>query len=99
MDPARLKLRVGTPVEQVELADGCAAEAIDHECDVITSPEREITGNRLDEFVELAFDPRGDDLLQQGGDGKWRLLVGRGMTPADQPEGLPVAFSLIATKV
>ena len=45
-------MRVGTPVEQVELADGCAAEAIDHECDVITSPEREITGNRLDEFVD-----------------------------------------------
>jgi SAM-dependent methyltransferase len=55
--------------------------------------------DRLDEFVELAFDPRGDDLLQQGDDGQWRLLVGRGVTPADQPEGLPVAFSLIATKV
>ena len=55
--------------------------------------------DRLDEFVEIAFDPRGDDLLQQGDDGLWRLLLGRGVNPGDQPEGLPVAFTVIATKV
>ena len=54
--------------------------------------------DRLDEQVELDFDPRGDGLLQQSDDGKWRLRLGRGRNPGDQPEGLPVAFSLIATK-
>jgi len=55
--------------------------------------------DRLDEFVEMAFDPRGDELLQQGEDGLWRLLLGRGANPEDPPEGLPVAFTVIATKV
>jgi len=55
--------------------------------------------DRLDEFVEIAFDPRGDELLQQGEDGLWRLLLGRGANPEDPPEGLPVAFTVIATKV
>ena len=55
--------------------------------------------DRLDEYVEIAFDPRGDDLLQQGEDGLWRLLIGRGVNPEDAPEGLPVAFTVIATKV
>ena len=55
--------------------------------------------DQLDEYVEIAFDPRGDDLLQQGEDGLWRLLLGRGPNPEDAPEGLPVAFTVIATKV
>ena len=55
--------------------------------------------DRLDEQVELEFNPRGDDLLQQDADGKWRLRLGRGVNPEDPGEPLPVAFSLIATKV
>jgi SAM-dependent methyltransferase len=54
--------------------------------------------NRLDEQVELDFNPRGDDMLERDEDGRWRLRLGRGRNPSDAAEPMPIAFSLIATK-
>ena len=52
----------------------------------------------LEEHVASEINPRGDDVLQQGDDGLWRLLVGRGTDEADAPEPMPVYLTFIATK-
>jgi len=54
--------------------------------------------DRLDEHVESDINPRGDDVLQRGHDGRYRLLVGRGRDHGDAPEPMPVYLTLIATK-
>jgi len=53
----------------------------------------------LDEHVEIAFNPRGDDLLTRGDDGLYRILVGRGTNPGEPPQPMPVAFTFLARKV
>ncbi len=54
--------------------------------------------DRLEEHVVSEINPRGDDVLQQGEDGLWRLLVGRGKDEGDAPEPMPVYLTLIATR-
>ena len=51
----------------------------------------------LEEHVASEINPRGDDVLQQGDDGLWRLLVGRGTDEADAPEPMPVYLTLLTT--
>jgi SAM-dependent methyltransferase len=53
----------------------------------------------LEEHVTSEINPRGDDVLQQGDDGLWRLLVGRGKDEGDAPEPLPVFLTLLTTKL
>jgi SAM-dependent methyltransferase len=53
----------------------------------------------LEEHVASEINPRGDDVLQQGDDGLWRLLVGRGKGDGDAPEPLPVFLTLLTTKL
>lgn len=52
----------------------------------------------LDEHTAIEINPRGDDVLQRGDDGRYRLLLGRGTNPGDPPEALPVFFTLLTTK-
>jgi len=54
--------------------------------------------DRLDEHVTSDINPRGDDVLQRGEDGRYRLLVGRGRTTRDAPEPMPVYLTFLATK-
>jgi SAM-dependent methyltransferase len=53
---------------------------------------------RLDEHLESDINPRGDDVLQRGDDGRYRLLLGRGRVDGDVPEPMPVYLTFIATK-
>ncbi|HET7901102.1 MAG TPA: class I SAM-dependent methyltransferase [Candidatus Nanopelagicales bacterium] len=52
----------------------------------------------LDEHVTSDINPRGDDVLQRGDDGLWRLLVGRGKEEGSLPQPMPVYLTFIATK-
>jgi SAM-dependent methyltransferase len=52
----------------------------------------------LEEHVASEINPRGDDVLQRGDDGLWRLLIGRGKNEGDAPEPLPVYLTLLTTK-
>jgi SAM-dependent methyltransferase len=52
----------------------------------------------LDEHTAIEINPRGDDVLQRGEDGLYRLLLGRGTNPGDAPQPLPVFLTLITTK-
>jgi SAM-dependent methyltransferase len=54
--------------------------------------------DRLDEHVESDINPRGDDVLQRGDDGRYRLLVGRGRLDGDAPEPMPVYLTFLASK-
>jgi len=67
--------------------------------DIVTSAVR--AGLRVDvleEHVASEINPRGDTTLQQGEDGLWRLLIGRGAEPGSAPEPLPVYLTFLATK-
>lgn len=58
-------------------------------------------GMRIDllvEHTEIEINPRGDDVLQRGDDGLYRLLLGRGTNPGDAPQPLPVFLTLLTTK-
>lgn len=52
----------------------------------------------LDEHTAIEINPRGDDVLQRGEDGLYRLLLGRGTKAGDDPQPLPVFLTLITTK-
>ncbi len=52
----------------------------------------------VEEHTAIEINPRGDDVLQQGSDGMFRLLIGRGSNPGDAPQPLPVMFTLLATR-
>jgi SAM-dependent methyltransferase len=52
----------------------------------------------LEEHVASEINPRGDDVLQQGDDGLWRLLIGRGRNEGDLPQPMPVYLTLLTTK-
>ena len=68
--------------------------------DIVSGAVR--AGLRVDELVEHVeseINPRGDDVLQRGDDGRWRLLLGRGEQPDSAPAPLPVYLTLLATKV
>ena len=68
--------------------------------DIVTGTVR--AGLRVDvleEHVTSDINPRGDSALQQGDDGLWRLLVGRGRAEGTAPEPMPVYLTLLATKV
>jgi len=52
----------------------------------------------LEEHVASEINPRGDDVLQRGEDGLWRLQLGRGRNEGDAPEPLPVYLTLLTTK-
>lgn len=52
----------------------------------------------LEEHVTSDINPRGDTALQQGDDGLWRLLVGRGREEGTAPQPMPVYLTFIATK-
>jgi hypothetical protein len=68
--------------------------------DVVMSAARAgLDLEHLDEHVEIAFNPRGDDLLTRGDDGLYRILVGRGTNPGEPPQPMPVAFTFLARKV
>jgi len=54
--------------------------------------------DRLDEHVVSEINPRGDDVLQRGDDGLYRLLLGRGRVEGDAPEPMPVYLTFLATK-
>jgi SAM-dependent methyltransferase len=74
----------------------CYAHSV---ADIVMGATR--AGMRLDlleEHTAIEVDPRGDDVLQQGDDGLWRLLIGRGPSAGDPPEALPVYLTLIATR-
>jgi SAM-dependent methyltransferase len=67
--------------------------------DIVTGAVR--AGLRIDlleEHVEMEINPRGDSSVQQGEDGLYRLLMGRGRAVGMPPEPMPVFFTLIATK-
>lgn len=53
----------------------------------------------LDEHVAMEIHPRGDTSVQQGDDGLYRLLIGRGRAEGSPPEPMPVYFTFLATKV
>ena len=55
--------------------------------------------DQLEEHVASEINPRGDDVLQRGEDGLYRLLVGRGKAEGDAPEPMPVYLTLITTKL
>jgi SAM-dependent methyltransferase len=85
------------PTLEMTSSTTCYAHSIG---DVVTGAVR--AGQRVDlleEHVAIEINPRGDDVLQQGDDGLYRLLVGRGTTPSDPPQPLPVFFTLITTKL
>ena len=52
----------------------------------------------LEEHAATEINPRGDDVLQQGEDGLWRLLIGRGKNEGDAPEPMPVYLTLLTTR-
>jgi SAM-dependent methyltransferase len=52
----------------------------------------------LEEHTASEINPRGDDVLQQGDDGRYRLLLGRGGQPGSAPEPMPVYLTLLATR-
>ena len=54
--------------------------------------------DQLEEHVASEINPRGDDVLQQGEDGLWRLLIGRGKHEGDAPEPMPVYLTLLTTR-
>jgi SAM-dependent methyltransferase len=67
--------------------------------DIVTSAARAgLRTDILEEHDASDINPRGDGVLQQGEDGLWRLLLGRGAQPDSAPEPLPVYLTLIATK-
>ena len=54
--------------------------------------------DQLEEHVASEINPRGDDVLQQGEDGLWRLLIGRGKHEGDALEPMPVYLTLLTTR-
>jgi SAM-dependent methyltransferase len=52
----------------------------------------------LEEHTASEINPRGDDLLTRGEDGLYRLLIGRGEKPGDEPYPLPVFLTFVARK-
>ena len=52
----------------------------------------------LEEHTASEIDPRGDGVLQQGDDGLYRLLVGRGELEGSAPYPLPVYVTYVAAK-
>jgi SAM-dependent methyltransferase len=84
------------PESTIESTTTCYAHAV---ADIVMGALRAgLRTELLREHVESEIDPRGDDLLQQGEDGKWRLLVGRGTQPGDAPEPLPTFLTYVAVK-
>jgi SAM-dependent methyltransferase len=84
------------PASTIESTTTCYAHSI---ADIVTGAVR--AGLRVDvleEHTASESNPRGDDVLQQGEDGLYRLLIGRGHNPGDAPQPLPVYLTLIATK-
>ena len=85
------------PTLEMTSSTTCYAHSIG---DVVTGAIR--AGQRVDlleEHVAIEINPRGDGVLQQGDDGLYRLLVGRGTSPADPPQPLPVFFTLLTTRL
>jgi SAM-dependent methyltransferase len=85
------------PTVEMTSSTTCYAHSIG---DIVTSAIR--AGQRIDlleEHVAIEINPRGDDVLQQGDDGLYRLLVGRGSSPTDPPLPLPVFLTLLTTKL
>jgi SAM-dependent methyltransferase len=75
----------------------CYAHSV---ADVVMGAVR--AGQRIDvleEHTAIEINPRGDDVLQRGEDGLYRLLVGRGSNEGDPPQPLPVYVTLITTKL
>lgn len=52
----------------------------------------------LEEHTESEINPRGDTSLQQGDDGLYRLLLGRGPGEGDPPCPMPVFLTFVAEK-
>jgi len=85
------------PTAELTSSTTCYAHSIG---DIVTGAIR--AGQRIDvleEHVAIDINPRGDDVLQQGDDGRYRLLIGRGSTPSDPPHPFPVFFTLLTTKL
>jgi SAM-dependent methyltransferase len=84
------------PESTITSTTTCYAHSI---ADIVMGARRAgLRTEMLQEHVEIEINPRGDDLLQQGDDGMWRLLVGRGTEPGDAPHPLPVYFTYVAVK-
>ena len=84
------------PASTIESTTTCYAHSI---ADIVMGAQRAgLRTELLEEHLEIELNPRGDDLLQQGDDGMWRLLVGRGTKPGDAPEPMPVYLTYIGEK-
>jgi len=85
------------PEAELTSVTTCYAHSV---ADVVMGAVR--AGQRIDvleEHTAIEINPRGDDVLQRGEDGLYRLLVGRGTNEGDAPQPLPVYLTLITTKL
>ena len=90
---------VGTyadPASTIESTTTCYAHSI---ADIVMGAQRAgLVTELLEEHTAIEINPRGDDVLTQGEDGRYRLLLGRGTEPGDAPQPLPVFLTYLARK-
>ncbi len=84
------------PASTIESTTTCYAHSIG---DIVTTAIA--AGLRIDvleEHTAIEINPRGDDVLQQGEDGLYRLVIGQPNAAGAGPEAMPVYLTLLATK-
>ena len=84
------------PASTIESTTTCYAHSIG---DIVTTAIA--AGLRIDvleEHTAIEINPRGDDVLQQGEDGLYRLVIGAPNAAGAGPEAMPVYLTLLATK-
>lgn len=90
---------VGTyadPESTIESTTTCYAHSI---ADVVMGAHRAgLVTELLEEHTAIEINPRGDDVLTQGEDGLYRLLLGRGTNPGEPPQPLPVFLTYLARR-
>lgn len=84
------------PTAQISSTTTCYAHSVG---DIVTGAIRAgLRVDLLEEHTAIEINPRGDDVLTQGEDGLYRLLVGRGANPGEAPQPLPAYLTLLATR-
>lgn len=84
------------PASTIESTTTCYAHSIG---DIVTTAIA--AGLRIDvleEHTAIEINPRGDDVLQQGEDGLYRLVIGQPNAAGAGPEAMPVYLTLLATR-
>ncbi len=84
------------PASTIESMTTCYAHAIG---DIVTTAiAAGLHIDVLEEHTAIEINPRGDDVLQQGEDGLYRLVIGQPNAAGAGPEAMPVYLTLLATR-